>query len=172
MAKSSTKKHWSAKKVTKNVKATLSKAGGVKTPEKGAGGDEGDEPREEDETTSLPFSDAPLPNIDEFAKLYPMYNHIIVTIYQIVRDLHIKQEVTGIEVLNGSKWNRKQYFIQATTRSTGKKRLLVPIHLDEEIDLPWIHNLTAETEKRGMDLYICLHTPESIIYETLNTILP
>ena len=101
-----------------------------------------------------------------------MYNHIIVTIYQIVRDLHIKQEVTGIEVLNGSKWNRKQYFIQATTRSTGKKRLLVPIHLDEEIDLPWIHNLTAETEKRGMDLYICLHTPESIIYETLNTILP
>ena len=171
MAKSSTKKSDNAKKVAKNVKAKIVKAGDAKTPQKGASGN-GSEDEHGKETTSLPFTDPPLPNIDDFVKLYPLYNHIIVTIYQIVRDLHIKQEVTSIEVLDGSKWNRKQYFIQATNRLTRRKRLLLPIHLDEEIDLPWIHKLTADTEKRDMDLYICLHTPESIIYETLNTILP
>ena len=171
MAKSSVKKSERAKKVTKNVKAKISKVEVAKTPEKGASGD-GSEDEPGEESTSLPFSDPPLPDIDNFVKLYPLYNHIIVTIYQIVRDLHIKQEVTGIEILNGSKWNRNQYFIRATNRSTGRKRLLIPIHLDEEIDLPWIHKLTAETEKEGMDLFMCLHTPESIIYETLHTTLP
>ena len=167
MAKSSSKKNNTPTKVKKDVKYQPAS----KTPVKKEG-NAADEANSEEASTTLPFSDPPLPTIDEFVKLYPRYNHIIVTVYQIVRDLHIKQEVTGIKILNGNKWNRKQYFIQCTTRSTGKERLMIPLGLDEEIDLPWIHKLTEEIEKKGMDLYICLHTPESIIYETLNTILP
>jgi hypothetical protein len=121
---------------------------------------------------SLPFSDPPLGDVDEFVKDHPLYKHMVVTVYQIVRDLHIKQEVTNIEIVDGKRWGRKQYFIKAASRMDRKQRLMVPVGLDEELDLAWIHGLCSETEKQGIVLYICLHTPETIVYETLHTELP
>ena len=123
-------------------------------------------------TVSLPFSDPPLGDVDEFVKDHPLYKHVVVTVYQIVRDLHIKQEVTNIEIVDGKRWGRKQYFIKATSRMDRRQRLMVPVGLDEELDLAWIHGLCSETEKQGIVLYICLHTPETIVYETLHTELP
>ena len=121
---------------------------------------------------SLPFEDPPLGDVDEFVKEHSLYKHMVVTVYQIVRDLHLKQEVTNIEIVDGSRWGRKQYFIKATSRVDGKQRLMVPISLDEDVDLYWIHSLCTESEKNGVALFICLHTPESIVYESLHTELP
>lgn len=121
---------------------------------------------------SLPFSDPPLGDVDDFVKEHPLYKHMVVTVYQIVRDLHIKQDVTNIEIVDGRRWGRRQYFIKATSRIDGVKRLMVPFGLDEDIDLPWIHSLCLESERNDMALVVCLHTPESIVYETIHSELP
>ena len=86
----------------------------------------------------LPWTEPELGTIDEFVIQNPLYAACIVTIYQIVRDLHIKQEVIEMTVIDGCKWNRNEYFIQARTRSSGNLRLMVPFYLDAEIDLPWL----------------------------------
>jgi hypothetical protein len=125
-----------------------------------------------EEVTSLPFDDDPLPDIDSFAKRYPKYDHGIVTLYQIVRDLHIKQEVCQIEVIDGSSYDRNNYLLRCVTRINGMGRMMIPIYLDEEIDLPWIHRVTKRCDNEGIELYLCIHTPESIIYEMISTELP
>ena len=119
---------------------------------------------------SLPFTDLPLGDVDEFVKEHPLYKHMVVTVYQIVRDLHIKQEVTNIEIVDGRRWGRKQYFIKATSRIDGVERLMVPFGLDEEVDLPWIHSLCLESERNNLSL--CVSSRESIVYETIHTELP
>jgi hypothetical protein len=74
---------------------------------------------------------------DEFAIQHPRYPACIVTVYQIVRDLHIKQELTEIEIVDAKKWQRNEYFIEGKLRTTGKIRLMIPFYLDAEVDLPW-----------------------------------
>lgn len=85
----------------------------------------------------LPWTEPELGTVDEFVTQNPEYPACIVTIYQIVRDLHIKQEVVEILVVDGKRWHRNEYFIQARTRLSGNLRLMVPYYLDAEIDLPW-----------------------------------
>lgn len=85
---------------------------------------------------TIPFTDE-LGNVDEFSLKHPQYPACIVTVYQIVRDLHIKQELAEIEILDGKAWQRNEYFIRAKVRLTGKLRLMIPFYLDAEIDLPW-----------------------------------
>ena len=121
---------------------------------------------------SAPFAELPLGTVDEFQKLHPMHDHCIVTIYQIVRDLHIKQEVVDIDILDGSPWGVSGYFIEGRSRHTGKLRLMVPFHLDAEIDLVWLRKLTLACDAKNGELYLCIHTPESIIYELISTELP
>jgi len=122
----------------------------------------------------IPFSEPPLVDLDNFARRHNRYPHCIVTIYQIIRDLHIKQELVELTLVDAAKWGRSEYFIQGRARSTGKKRLLTPFHLDAEIDLPWITKLYLEltTQDKNHELYLCVHTPESIIYELVTTELP
>jgi hypothetical protein len=109
------------------------------------------------------WAEPPLGTIDQFQQLYSQYDHCIVTIYQIVRDLHIKQEVVDIEVIDGHSWNLEQYFLRGKALSTNKQRLMVPFHLDAEIDLPWLHNLAQNCDENDEELYLCIHTPESIM---------
>ena len=85
----------------------------------------------------LPWTEPELKNLDDFVCNNSLYPACVVTIYQIVRDLHIKQEVIEISVLDGLKWQRSEYFLKARTRLSGKERLMVPFYLDAEIDLPW-----------------------------------
>lgn len=89
------------------------------------------------EIVQLPWTEPELKDLDGFVCKNSLYPACVVTIYQIVRDLHIKQEVIDIVVVDGLKWQRKEYFIKARTRLSGKVRLMVPFYLDAEIDLPW-----------------------------------
>jgi len=120
----------------------------------------------------LPWSEPPLVDLDKFAKQYNKYPHCIVTIYQIVRDLHIKQEVIELKIIDGNSRGRREYFIEGRTRATKSMRLMVPFYLDEEIDLPWLRSIALSCEENGEELYLCIHTPESIIYEMITTKLP
>ena len=122
----------------------------------------------------IPFTEPPLAELDVFARKYDRYPHCIVTVYQIIRDLHIKQELVELTLVDAAKWGRKEYFIQGRARSTGKLRLLTPFYLDAEIDLPWLTKLSLEFTAidKDQELYLCIHTPESIIYEMVTTELP
>ena len=92
-----------------------------------------------------------LPELDEFAEQHNLYSHCIVTIYQIVRDLHIKQEVVELQILDGLPWQRGEYFIEGRARVNGKMRLMVPFYLDAEIDLPWfVKNPTSHIHSMSL----------------------
>jgi len=127
---------------------------------------------QQQEVTKLPWTEPSLMELDKFARLYSKYPHCIVTIYQIIRDLHIKQEVIELKIIDGSSWGRNEYFIEGRTRATKGMRLMVPFYLDEEIDLPWLRKIAIACEGKGEELYLCIHTPESIIYEMVTTELP
>jgi predicted deacylase len=95
-------------------------------------------PQKSRQTFLFPWTEPDLGTVDEFVLRNPLYPACIVTVYQIVRDLHIKQEVTDITIIDGSKWQRNEYFLQARTRTSGGLRLMIPFYLDSEIDLPWL----------------------------------
>jgi hypothetical protein len=104
------------------------------------------------------------PALDDFASIYNKYPHCIVSLYQILRDLYIKQEVVNVSVLDGIQWGRNEYFIEGKAVETQIRRILVPCHLDSEIDLQWIQNIVIESANDNKELYLCVHTPESIMY--------
>ena len=122
--------------------------------------------------STLPPLDPPLCDLDPFAKQHRSYPHCIVTAYQIMRDLHIKQELIDLRLVDAAKWGRSEYFIEGRTRIGGKTRLLAPFYLDAEIDLPWVVQLAKMCEAQNQELYLCIHTPESVIYEMVSTTLP
>ena len=104
-----------------------------------------------------------LPDLDVFAKKHSKYPHCIVTVYQIIRDLHIKQEMYDLQLVDASKWGKMEYFIEGNSRSDGKKRMLAPFYLDAEIDLPWLTKLSLLCQDNDQELYLCIHTPETIM---------
>lgn len=109
------------------------------------------------------WSEPPLGSLNDFANRNSKYPYCIVTLYQIIRDLHIKQEVVDIKVIDGKKWGRQEYFIGCTARSNDVVRLLIPFHLDADIDLPWLQMVASECKGKAMDLYLCIHTSETIM---------
>jgi hypothetical protein len=78
-----------------------------------------------------------LVDLDTFATVNSKYPACIVATYQLFRDIYVKQELDSIDIIDGDRWGRMEYFIEATVKATGKKRLLIPFFLDAEIDLPW-----------------------------------
>ena len=112
----------------------------------------------------LPIWNEPvLGTLNDFAKSNSKYPYCIVTLYQIIRDLHIKQEVVDIKIIDGKKWGRQEYFIGCRARSNDVERLLIPFHLDADIDLPWLQMVAAECKAKDKDLYLCIHTSETIM---------
>ena len=88
-----------------------------------------------------PFFEPVLPNLDDFVSQYPKYPHCIVAIYQIYRDLHIKRDLNEMEVIDGNPFGRNEYFIKGKSRdSPNKTIIMVPFHLDAEIDLNWLRS--------------------------------
>jgi len=126
----------------------------------------------EEKPISIPFREPPIGTVDEFQKLHPKYDASIVTLHQIMRDLHLKQDLVNIKIVDGEPWDQEGYFIEGFSRSEGKTRLLVPLYLDAEIDLVWLRKLAAACEEESKTLYICIHTPESVIYTDVTTELP
>jgi len=111
----------------------------------------------------LPWDEPPLVDMDAYAAANSLYPHCIVTMYQIVRDLYIKQEVVSIQLIDGKMWQRDEYFIQGISRATGLKRLMVPFYLDADIDLPWLLKLATACKSEQTEVYLCVHTPETIM---------
>ena len=109
------------------------------------------------------WSEPPLGTLDEFASKNNKYPYCIVTLYQIIRDLHIKQEVVDIKVMDGKNWGCQEYFIMCKARSNDVGRLLIPFHLDADIDLPWLQKVAFECKEKVQDLYLCIHTSETIM---------
>jgi len=109
------------------------------------------------------WNEPPLGTLNEFACKNNKYPYCIVTLYQIIRDLHIKQEVIDIKVMDGKKWGCQEYFIKCKGRSNDIERLLIPFHLDADIDLPWLQKVASECKDKGQDLYLCIHTSETIM---------
>lgn len=134
---------------------------------------------------------ADLLSLEEFAGRFPLYDACICTIYQIVRDIFVKQDLDGIEILDGKEFGRQEYFIRARQKTSDVMRLMVPFHLDGEVDLEWcvnliiliffkvwkvsstylfiyllgfvnrLHYLALNCYKDSTELYICLHTAET-----------
>lgn len=111
----------------------------------------------------LPVERIPLPDLDTFAAKHSKYPHCIVTVYQIIRDLYIKQEMVELQLVDASKWGKTEYFIEGRTRADGRKRLLAPFYLDAEIDLPWLTKLSLACQDCQEELFLCIHTPETIM---------
>jgi len=107
---------------------------------------------------------ADLSTMDDFVTLHNKYPHCVVTIYQILRDLYVKQDVSAYEILDAFKWGKNEYFLQCDRPSTGNKtHIMVPFHLDADIDLTWLQGVVADCDKHGRGVTLCVHTPETIM---------
>ncbi len=76
-------------------------------------------------------------SLDNFADSYDKYPLLVVSLFSIVKDLNQKKELTNLEIIDGSKWNRQSYFVQGIIQDSGIKRVLVPLASDAEIDMEW-----------------------------------
>ena len=120
-----------------------------------------------------PFLEPVLPNLDDFASLYPKYPHCIVATYQIYRDLHIKRDLNETEVIDGMPFGRNEYFIKGVSRDPPNKTIImVPFHLDAEIDLNWLQSVTKNWEVENYLVQVVIHTAETVIYQTCSAELP
>ena len=105
-----------------------------------------------------------LGSLDDFAGRFDKYEVSVCIIYQIIRDIFVKQELNEIEIVDGMlEYGRSEYFIKAYSKASKKFRLMVPFHLDAEIDLDWLQKLALECQKDSTELYICLYTAETIM---------
>ena len=77
------------------------------------------------------------PSIDMFAKSFGKYPFSIVSVYQLYRDLTIKNELHDINIVDGLPLlGIEQYIIEGLTKSN-EKRILITFQLDSNIDLIW-----------------------------------
>lgn len=84
-------------------------------------------------------NDMDLPALDDFAeKFCSKYPNCVVTTYQIIRDLTQKQEVHGIQLIDGDQYGREQYFINCSGRVDGRDRIYLPLSLNADIDIQWL----------------------------------
>lgn len=112
-------------------------------------------------------------DLDSFAAIHEKYPKNIVSVYQIFRDLFIKQELTDIAIVDGLDCGLGSYFIEGKSISNdGRKKIFVPVHLDSEIDLKWVQSMAQECQKLQKDIYICVYTQETIIYQIVTIDLP
>jgi hypothetical protein len=120
-----------------------------------------------------PFLDNEIEGLDEFAEANPLHDHCVVAAYHIYRDLFIKRELTSFKLVDASKWGKNEYFIQGECRdSPYSTRLLIPYHLDAELDLHWLHDFATEWLNESRELYVAIHTAETIIYQSVHNVLP
>ena len=107
-----------------------------------------------------------LSTMDDFVAMHSTYPHCVVTIYQILRDLYVKQDVSNYEVLDAhSRWGKSEYFLLCDRPSpaVNETHLLIPYHLDADIDLAWLEGVVADCNKEGWGVVLCVHTPETIM---------
>jgi hypothetical protein len=121
----------------------------------------------------LPFTEPCLPDLDTFAGEYTLYPHCIVAVYHIIRDQHIKREMTELTVVDAKPWGKSEYFLEGKVRDAPyKTRLLIPYHLDAQVDLHWLFDVTKAYIDNTKEVYMVIHTAETIIYQSVHAQLP
>jgi hypothetical protein len=99
-----------------------------------------------------------LPTLEEFATENSLYNDsiietyqvssivleifnaaaVIISIFQLFRDIMVKNETKNIRILDAStEFRRSTYFIQAELKMNNRKILFVPLSFDEIVDMEW-----------------------------------
>lgn len=115
-------------------------------------------------------------DLDAFVEAHPLHEHCIVAAYHIYRDLFIKRDLTDLKLVNAEDWGKNEYFIQGGTRDEPyKTRLILPYHLDAEMDMHWLHKFTRQwvgNDFETKEVYIAIHTAETIIYQSVHAQLP
>lgn len=114
-----------------------------------------------------------LPSLDNFAESFDnKYLNSVVPMYQIVRDLALKQEVYDIKLIDGDKYGRNEYMMHCTVRSNEQKRIYLPLSINGDIDIIWLRQFSSQCTFTSTELYLCIIAPDSIIYEMITTELP
>ncbi len=75
-------------------------------------------------------------SLDELADIYDKYPASIVALHQILKDVHGKQELSELEVVDGELHGMDLYFLQGSLIN-GHKRILMPLAFDGIIDIIW-----------------------------------
>ena len=89
-------------------------------------------------TGSIDINDtAALLSFEAFTKEFPLYGSTICSTFHIVRDIIIKQEVEEIRVVDGNVSGLRGYILSCITKESRRKRILLPLAADAEIDLLW-----------------------------------
>lgn len=127
----------------------------------------------QEEILRKPFVHFDLPSLDEFASENAKHDHCIVALYHIYRDLYIKRDLINVKVVDASDWGKNEYFLEGECRHAPyRTRLLMPFHLDAEIDLHWVNDFASRYLDKSKELYMALHTAESVIYQSIHQELP
>lgn len=73
----------------------------------------------------------------EFSTIYDKYPSHCTSIYHIIRDLFIKNEVENINIFDGMVYKFSNYMIECQILKKGNKRILLPHSIELDLDLLW-----------------------------------
>ena len=76
-------------------------------------------------------------SLDELASQFTSYPSEIVPLFQVLKDQIIKKELIDLDVIDGGVFGMNSYFITGKLEKNNVSRIIVPIHMDGAIDLPW-----------------------------------
>mmetsp|Transcript_33689 Transcript_33689/g.34316 ORF Transcript_33689/g.34316 Transcript_33689/m.34316 type:complete len:131 (-) Transcript_33689:110-502(-) len=105
--------------------------------------------------------------IDEFFSSYPKSTFAL---YQIARDLYIKNQDISIRLLDAVEFGYSGYIIEK--RKGIEDEFYLPISIDDDIDLNKLLLLTQYCTQQRKGLLICIYTKETIIYQRVSLQLP
>jgi hypothetical protein len=99
--------------------------------------------------------------------------------------MYVKKELTTLSLIDSSHYASSYYASSsspqqdilfwegqtAPARVSNKvfNRVMVPIHVDDEIDLNWLHEIASSCGREQKQCYACIYSIESIVYELVET---
>lgn len=111
-------------------------------------------------------------SLDQFAVNYPLYPNIISSVFQILRDLMIKQSYYDMKITNGESFGFLTYIIDGISRSDETRTFFLPMAMDKDIPLKRLWTLCDNLRDGNTLLCLCIYTSESITYQMVTHELP
>lgn len=109
-------------------------------------------------------------SFEVFSKDCERHPHSVYPVYQILRDLFIKQKYHEVEIVAGGQWHVDRFLLLAS-RQNIPLVLYFPAHIDENLDLDRLHQIGHEMTKLNVKLCLAVVSPETIIYQMVATSL-
>lgn len=75
--------------------------------------------------------------IEEFAEKHSLYPLKTIFNYKIYKDITIKKEVTGMEVIDGLAIQFEGYYFKGKVFNKQINRVYIPMWIDSDVDLEW-----------------------------------